>query len=125
MERSAVIVAGFGGRAAATAAAYADALAGAWGGGRIDALAAPADRCAALAPLAATLGLPLLALSPEMLEGRATPTRSAISLARRGTGSVAEAAALAGAGPGARLLRPRHIATDRTATCAIAQRRPS
>jgi len=38
-----VIVAGFGGRAAATAAAYADALAGAWGGGRIDALAAPAD----------------------------------------------------------------------------------
>ena len=115
-----MIVAGFGGRAAATAAAYADALAGAWGGGRIDALAAPADRCAALAPLAATLGLPLLALSPEMLEGRATPTRSAISLARRGAGSVAEAAALAAAGRGARLLTSRRISPDRMATCALA-----
>lgn len=116
-----MIVAGFGGRAAATAAAYADALAGAWGGGRIDALAAPADRCAALAPLAATLGLPLLALSPEMLEGRATPTRSAISLARRGAGSVAEAAALAAAGVGARLIAKRCISPDRMATCAIAE----
>ena len=117
-----MIVAGFGGRAAATPAAYAEALAGAWGERPLDALAAPADRCAALAPLAAMLGVPLLALRPEALAGRATPTRSAISLARRGAGSVAEAAALAGAGPGARLLRSRHIAPDRTATCAIAQR---
>lgn len=116
-----MIVAGFGGRAAATPAAYADALAGAWGGQRLDALAAPADRCAALAPLAATLGLPLLALSPQALAGCPTPTRSAISLARRDTGSVAEAAALVAAGPGSRLLRPRHIGPDRTATCAIAR----
>ena len=116
-----MIVAGFGGRAAATPAAYAGALASAWGQQAVDALAAPADRCAALAPLAAMLGLPLFALPPEALAGHITPTRSTISLARRGAGSVAEAAALAGAGPGAHLLRLRHIAPDRTATCAIAQ----
>lgn len=116
-----MIVAGFGGRAAATPAAYADALDSAWGTQAIDALAAPADRCAALAPLAETLGVPLLALPPEALVGRATPTHSATSLAWRGAGSVAEAAALAAAGPGARLLRLRHIAVDRTATCAIAR----
>jgi cobalt-precorrin 5A hydrolase len=46
-------------------------------------------------------------------------TRSLRVEALTGVGSVAEAAALAGAGPGSRLLGPR-IAT-RTLTCAIAQ----
>ncbi|ENO84722.1 hypothetical protein C666_16775, partial [Thauera linaloolentis 47Lol = DSM 12138] len=41
--------------------------------------------------------------------------------AARGCGSVAEAAALAAAGQGARLLAIRHISPDRSATCAIAQ----
>ena len=46
------------------------------------------------------------------------PTRSALSQALYGVGSVAEAAALAGAGPGAVLILPR-IASGYV-TCAIA-----
>ncbi|MHA6346914.1 cobalamin biosynthesis protein, partial [Roseivivax sp. CAU 1761] len=41
--------------------------------------------------------------------------------ARYDTGSVAEAAALAAAGPGARLLGPRAVSPDGCATCALAQ----
>ncbi|HZV10809.1 MAG TPA: precorrin methylase, partial [Novosphingobium sp.] len=43
-------------------------------------------------------------------------------IARFGTGSLAEALALVAAGPGARLIAPRHISTDGMATAAIAQR---
>ena len=39
-------------------------------------------------------------------------------------GSVAEAAALAAAGPGARLLAPRMISADRMASCALAMSLP-
>jgi cobalt-precorrin 5A hydrolase len=42
-------------------------------------------------------------------------------LAARGVGSVAEAVALAAAGPGARIVVARVISSDRMATCAIAQ----
>jgi cobalt-precorrin 5A hydrolase len=46
--------------------------------------------------------------------------------ALRGSGSTAEAAALAAAlmhaGPGATLLNPRVVSADRLATCAIAAR---
>ena len=38
-----------------------------------------------------------------------------------GTGSVAEAAALAAAGAGARLLGPRAVSADATAVAAIAE----
>lgn len=60
--------------------------------------------------------LPLEALLARKHEA---PTRSARVEALTGVGSVAEAAALAGAGPGSILLGPR-IATDRL-TCAIAR----
>jgi cobalt-precorrin 5A hydrolase len=121
MERLAVIVAGFGCRAGAGVASLHDALRAAWPDSPLWALAGPEDRVALLSRLAAILGLPVIPVAPEMLAGISTPTRSAISLAARGVGSVAEAAALAGAGNGARLLVTRQISADRMASCAIAQ----
>lgn len=49
-------------------------------------------------------------------------TRSAVALRETGFAAVAEAAALAGAGPGARLLGPR-LAVGQ-ATCALAESAP-
>ena len=66
------------------------------------------------------LGAPLTALPLEALqaEARRILTRSKPAQSRFGAPNVAEAAALAGAGEGARLLGPR-LAAD-GATCAIA-----
>lgn len=114
-----MIVAGFGFRAGAGVASLADALAGT--GGRPQALAAPADKAPALAPLAARLGVAVIAVAPGALARAQTLTDSPASRAARGTGSVAEAAALAAAGPGARLLGPRVVSGDRMATCALAE----
>ncbi|WP_294255294.1 cobalamin biosynthesis protein [uncultured Sphingomonas sp.] len=111
-----MIVAGFGYRSGATAASLRAALEVAQAG------TPPVTHVATLAdklPLLAALGLPTIAV--ETVAGIATPTRSVASFAARGTGSVAEAAALAAAGPGARLLVPRQISPDRMATCAIAE----
>lgn len=118
-----MIVAGFGFRTGAAPSSLRDAfeLACADCGSEITALAAPADKAQPLAPLAAELGVPLVAVAPEMLERMPTATVSPASLAARRTGSVAEAAALAAAGPGARLLIARCVSSDRMATCAIAQ----
>jgi cobalt-precorrin 5A hydrolase len=118
-----VIVAGFGFRTGAAPSSLRDAfeLACADCGLAITALAAPADKVHPLAPLAAEQGLPVVAILPEALEHAPTTTVSPASLAARRTGSVAEAAALAAAGPGARLLTTRHVSSDRMATCAIAQ----
>lgn len=87
----------------------------------MSALAAPDDKAPALATLAELLGLPLIAVSQEALRAAPTQTQSAASLGARATGSVAEAAALAAAGPSARLITSRHISPDRMASCAIAQ----
>ncbi len=115
-------VAGLGFRSRATAASLADALAAA--GGPVDALATAADKAgaAAICDLARGLGLPLIAVGPAALAAEATLTRSARVAARFGTGSVAEAAALAAAGPGARLSGPRVVSADGLATAAIAER---
>jgi cobalt-precorrin 5A hydrolase len=69
---------------------------------------------------AQALGAPLTPLPLAALKAEETRvlTRSAAAVRRFGAPSVAEAAALAGAGPGARLLGPR-LAAD-GATCAIA-----
>ncbi len=117
-----MIVAGFGYRSGATPASLHAALALAQAGhAPVTALAAPADKVASLATLAVTLALPVIAIWPSDLRTPLTPTRSLASLAARDAGSVAEAAALAAAGKGARLLTPRHISPDRMATCAIAE----
>jgi cobalt-precorrin 5A hydrolase len=116
-----MIVAGFGCRAGTSLAALEAALALAAGDRRPDLLAAPADRAALVAPLAAKLGLPLFAIATADLQRIETPTQSPVSLARRGVGSVAEAAALAAAGPGAQIVQPRCMSADRFATCALAE----
>lgn len=113
-----MIVAGFGFRAAAGGASLRDALARASGGRAPDAFAAPADKAATLA---AALGQPVIPVGPQALALAETLTRSARVAALRGTGSVAEAAAIAAAGQGAWLLGPRAVSADRLATCALAE----
>ena len=120
------LVAGFGFRAAATAESLANALAQARAAtGRAEPLAriaAPSDKAAApvLARFAAEAGAEIAAIAADDLPAE-TPTQAPRVLAKRGVGSVAEAAALAAAGPGARLLAPRAISEDRAATCALAE----
>ncbi|MFU8863702.1 MAG: cobalamin biosynthesis protein [Rhodobacterales bacterium] len=89
-------------------------------GGPVDALATlPAKGCAlALRALAAERGLPVHAVA---VHGVATPTQSARIMALHGTGSVAEAAALACAGARARLVVERVASPDGMVTCAVAQ----
>ena len=117
-----MIVAGFGFRSDATTASLQAALDLAQIAGRpVTHLATIEDKAAPLAELARRLALPLIAVAPEHIVGLATPTRSLASQAARGAGSVAEACALAAAGPGAHLLAPRSISHDRMATCALAE----
>lgn len=113
-------VAGLGFRAAATAASLADALRRA--GGEADLLATAEEKAGqpAIRDLAADLGLEVRAVGPADLAAQEVRTRSDRVAARFGTGSLAEAAALAAAGPGARLLGPRVISGDGLATAAIA-----
>jgi cobalt-precorrin 5A hydrolase len=115
-------VAGFGFRKGATLAALQDALARAGGTDGLDALATADDKAAGLQPLAGLLHLPVQAIGAEALRAQTTVTRSARVHALYGTGSLAEAAALAAAGPSARLLAPRAQSQDGTATAAIAER---
>jgi cobalt-precorrin 5A hydrolase len=118
-----VIAAGFGFRGAATAASLADAFARAGAAGRANTLATAADKAHMLAfdTFARSLALPVRAVDAASLARQETATRSRASLSARGTGSVAEAAALAAAGHGARLIAPRVISADGLATCALAE----
>ena len=116
-------VAGIGFRGAATLASLMDALARAGGGADLLATADTKADAGVMQALAAELGAPLQPISRPALGAQTTLTQSANVAARFGTGSVAEAAALAGAGPGAALLGPRVISGDGLATAAIAIRR--
>ncbi|QBF30351.1 cobalamin biosynthesis protein [Thalassococcus sp. S3] len=115
-----MIVAGFGFRAGAGEDSLADALRLATGAHAPDALATAADKAASLASLAARLRLSVIPVSADQLRAQRTHTQSQAAETARGTGSVAEAAALAAAGPGARLVAPRYVSQDRMATCALA-----
>jgi len=121
MAGDAVIAAGFGFRSAATADSLADALARA--GGAPDLLATVADKAQspAILDLAARKRLPVAAVGAAALAAQTTLTQSGASLLAHGTGSVAEAAALAAAGPSARLMGRRAISGDGLATCALAE----
>ena len=68
--------------------------------------------------LAHTLDLPVRAVD---VAGMNTPTQSPQSQRTYATGSVAEAAALLAAGPGARLIVGRVTSPDGMATAALAQ----
>lgn len=76
----------------------------------------------ALQALADTLGLPIRSIATVDLARQGVLTHSPRVTAFWGTGSLAEAAALAAAGPGARLLGPRAQSPDGMATAAIAER---
>ena len=90
---------------------------------RLGAIATPADKGeeSGIAAVALLYGLPLLFVPQPALEAAAPrcETRSDRVLALKGVPSVAEAAALAAGGPGAKLLLPR-IALG-LATCALAE----
>jgi len=118
MEHGTMIVAGFGFSTRATTASLRAAFAAA-GAPPVAALATAADKVPGLTALAAELGLPVIGIEGPLPP---TPTRSPVSLAARGTGSLAEACALAAAGPGAVLRGHRVLSPDRLATCAIAIR---
>ncbi len=117
-----------GARAEDVAAAIAQALHGA---GRQPAdlarLATSATKAQepGLRAAAAELGLSLDAVPQPALLAAAPGclSHSARVMAEAGVPSLAEAAALASAGPGARLLGPR-VAAGRTATCALAETTP-
>lgn len=117
-----MIVAGFGFRAAASDVSLRDAYDKARASCHATHLATAADKAEAPAfkMLAEALNLPAVALAPAALTATRTPTQSPRVQAERGTGSIAEASALAAAGPAARLIGPRMISTDRLASCALA-----
>lgn len=109
-------IAGIGCRPGTPPEALRDALAraeAAAGGAPAEALATIAARRAECA----ALGLPLRIVA---VAGIATPTHSPRIEALHGTGSVAEAAALAACGAGARLVARRVTSACGRATAAIA-----
>ncbi|UWR45946.1 cobalamin biosynthesis protein [Phaeobacter inhibens] len=120
-------VAGIGFREAATAADLQAALA--LTGEHVDAVASIAEKAhaPAMQEFARSIGLPVITLREQDIAGEQTLTCSPRIKARFGTGSLAEAAALAGArhgvpGATARLLAPRVVTADGLATAAIAER---
>lgn len=116
-------VAGLGFRKDVTLASLREALLAAGGPAGLDAVATVGDKAdtESLKQLARECGVPIKAVPADMLTGIATPTQSHLVLEKFGTGSVAEAAALAAAGPRARLIATRVVSRDRTATAAIAE----
>ncbi|MFM2365678.1 MAG: hypothetical protein RIR95_285 [Pseudomonadota bacterium] len=117
-----MIVAGIGFRRGASVAALTEALLIAEARSAVRATALATDHskanAAALCSLAATLGLPVLAVKVAGIE---TQTQSLRVKEMFGTGSLAEAAALVGAGPGAQLLGTRVVSSDGAATVALAK----
>ena len=122
-----MIVAGFGFRASASAASLRSAFELATVGHDVGMLATIVDKADApcLRALADALSLPIQPICAGDLAGARTISQSPHSLAAFATGSVAEAAALIAAGPGAQLVSARHVSQDRKATCAIAVEGPS
>lgn len=117
-----MIVAGLGFRASADMDSLRSAYERAAQGQPVTALAAAENkaRAAGLLALAEALDLPVLPIPAAMIAGTKTPTQSPRVLQQHATGSLAEATALVAAGPGARLVSPRHVSQDHKATCAIA-----
>ncbi|MCG2666776.1 cobalamin biosynthesis protein [Bradyrhizobium sp. GCM10023182] len=116
-------VAGLGFKKEATLASLREALVAAGGPGGLAAVATISDKADAevLKQLAHECGVPIKAVPADVLASIETPTQSKRIAETFGTGSVAEAAALAAAGVRARLIATRAISQDRTATAAIAE----
>jgi len=116
------LVVGVGASSGAGAGAAAALLDTALGGLARESLAevATIDRRAG-DPVVTSLGLPVRAFTAEALAAVDVPTPSEVVRAAVGTASVAEAAALLAAGPGAELIVPKQAGKE--ATVAIARRR--
>ncbi|ULK96903.1 cobalamin biosynthesis protein [Bradyrhizobium sp. I71] len=116
-------VAGLGFKSDVTLASLREALATAGGPEGLAAFATVSDKAdaEALKQLAQECGVPIKAVPADRLAGIDTPTQSKLVAEKFGTGSLAEAAALAAAGPRARLIATRVVSRDRTATAAIAE----
>ncbi|MCA1455823.1 cobalamin biosynthesis protein [Bradyrhizobium sp. BRP22] len=116
-------VAGLGFKRNVTVAALREALATAGGPDGLAAVATVSDKAetVSLKLLARELNVPIIARPVELVAGIATSTQSEFIKAKFGTGSIAEAVALAVAGRGARLVSRRAISQDRTAAAAIAE----
>jgi cobalt-precorrin 5A hydrolase len=116
-------VAGLGFKRDVTLASLRQALIAAGGSEGLAAVATVSDKAdtAALKLLAGEFNVPIMAVPVDALAGIVTPTQSDLIRERFGTGSVAEAAALAAAGRHARLISTRAVSQDRTATAAIAE----
>lgn len=114
-----MIAAGFGFRGAASVVSLRDALSRAAQGQAVHCVATAQGKPAApLTALAQALAVPCHGVP---VAGVSTPSQSDTVAARYGCGSVAEAAALVAAGPGARLLGRRVVSGDGMATCALAE----
>ncbi|WGR95095.1 cobalamin biosynthesis protein [Bradyrhizobium sp. ISRA443] len=116
-------VAGLGFRRDTTLASLREALRAAGGFEGLAAVATVSDKADApvLKSLAHELGLPIRSIPAGMLAEIVTVTQSDFIKEKFGTGSVAEAAAVAAAGRGARLIAARTVSQDRMATAAIAE----
>lgn len=121
MGRCTVIVAGFGFRKAATVDSLQDAFAKAGGDATHLATLSEKSGAACVKAFRNALNLPLISVPQTDAKTQHTTTQSAVSLSTIGTGSVAEATALAAAGPNAVLTVQRVISSDGCATCAIAK----
>ncbi|MHC2620638.1 cobalt-precorrin 5A hydrolase [Bradyrhizobium huanghuaihaiense] len=116
-------VAGLGFRKDVTLASLREALLAAGGPEGLAAVATVSDKAdaEALKQLARECGVPIRTVPAETLAGIDTLTQSKLIAEKFGTGSLAEAAALAAAGPRARLIASRSVSQDRMATAAIAE----
>ena len=83
------------------------------------ALATAEDKAPALQPLATALNLPLIALTKAEIARNPRPGSPRVA-ALYATGSLAESAALAAAGPGATLTHPRQTTPDGMVVVALA-----
>lgn len=119
-------IAGLGFRNSATVESLLDAYRRASSGmdGPITALATAQEKAShpAMIALCETLGLPLQVVEKRDLVAQEVRSHSETSLKTYQTPSVAEASALAAAGPSSYLAATRVISSDRLATCAIATR---
>ena len=110
-----MIVAGFGFRHEAPLASFQAAYAMTPGA---DAIATVAEKAPGLAPFATATGLPLISVPRNQLEDRPGSPRIRTLF---GTGSVAESAALAAAGPGSILILARTRSPDGQVVIALAK----
>jgi len=121
-----MIAAGFGFRGSATMQSLRAAFDLAASGQVVACLATAQDKAQAdcLTALADELRLPIQPIAAATIRTIPTLTHSPQVERLRNTGSLAEACALAAAGPGARLISARHASPDGMATCALATSAP-